>query len=172
MSALSANESLELASDSPEQTRRLGACLGALLEGGAVICLEGPLGSGKTCFAQGIGRGFGVTQPLISPTFVLVREYARPGGGLKLYHVDLYRVSGPAETISLGVEEWLGDAHAVFVIEWAERMRELVPVDHLWIRLDFAGSNAGGERRLLNFTARGRQHIDLLRKFRDAAAEI
>ncbi len=172
MSALSADESLELASDSPEQTRRLGICLGALLEGGAVICLEGPLGSGKTCLAQGIGRGFGVTQPLISPTFVLVREYARPGDGLKLYHVDLYRVSGPPEAISLGVEEWLGDAHAVFVIEWAERMRELVPMEHLWVRLDFAGSKAGEERRLLNFTAQGRQHIDLLLKFRHAAAGI
>ena len=65
---------LEFMSRSPDQTQRLGARLGALLQGGDVICLEGPLGSGKTCLAQGIGRGRGIGQTLVSPSFVLFRE--------------------------------------------------------------------------------------------------
>ena len=159
---------LEFVSRSPDQTRRLGARLGALLQGGDVICLEGPLGSGKTCLAQGVGRGCGVTQTLISPTFVLVREHTRPGDTLRLYHVDLYRISEADEVLSLGVDEFLGDRHAVFVIEWAERARSLVPLDHLWIRLDFA-DHADQTRRALHFIAQGERHTALLREFRRAA---
>lgn len=171
MTPLSESKVLELVSHGPEQTFQLGVCLGALLQGGAVVCLEGPLGSGKTCLTQGIGQGFGVTQPLLSPTFVLVREYTRPGDGLKLYHVDLYRISGPEDALSLGVEEWLGHADAVFVIEWAERMRELIPPDHLWVRLDFA-EDAEQMQRLLHFTARGEQHLALLQKLRVMLSEL
>lgn len=167
---LAANNVLELVSYGPEQTLQLGVHLGALLQGGAVVCLEGPLGSGKTCLTQGIGRGFGIAQPMISPTFVLVREYTRPGDELKLYHVDLYRVSGLEDALSLGVEEWLGHAHAVFVIEWAERMRELIPPDHLWVRLDFA-SDTEQMRRAINFTAWGERHLALLQRFRAVLSE-
>ena len=118
---------LEFVSRSPDQTQRLGARLGALLRGGNVVCLEGPLGSGKTCLAQGIGRGWGIGQTLISPTFVMVREYARPGDAVRLYHVDLYRISGVDEALGLGLDEFLGDARAVCVIEWAERAQPLMP---------------------------------------------
>jgi tRNA threonylcarbamoyladenosine biosynthesis protein TsaE len=156
---------LEFVSRSPEQTRRLGARLGALLKGGEVICLEGSLGSGKTCLAQGIGRGWGVSQTLISPTFVLVREYARPGDTVKLYHVDLYRISGAEETLTLGVDELLGDRQAICVIEWAERSRSLVPEEHLWVQLEFADPT----RRAMYFTAQGERHAALLREFRQAA---
>jgi tRNA threonylcarbamoyladenosine biosynthesis protein TsaE len=156
---------LEFVSRSPEQTRRLGARLGALLKGGEVICLEGSLGSGKTCLAQGIGRGWGVSQTLISPTFVLVREYARPGDTVKLYHVDLYRISGAEETLTLGVDELLGDRQAICVIEWAERSRSLVPEEHLWVQLEFADPT----RRAMYFPAQGERHAALLREFRQAA---
>ena len=171
---------LEFVSRSPDQTQRLGARLGALLQGGEVICLEGPLGSGKTCLAQGVGRGWGVGQTLISPTFVLVREYVRPEDAdrphpkdrntksTNLYHVDLYRISGADEASGLGIDEFLGDEHAVFVIEWAERARSLIPPEHLWIRLSFA-DRADQTRRALYFTARGERHTTLLREFRRAA---
>ena len=115
---------LEFVSRSPDQTQRLGARLGALLRGGEVVCLEGALGAGKTCLAQGIGRGWGVSQTLTSPTFVLIREYARPETAAKLYHIDLYRISGAAEVLTLGIEEMLGDSRAICVIEWAERSKE------------------------------------------------
>lgn len=156
---------LEFVSRSPDQTRRLGARLGALLRGGDVICLEGPLGSGKTCLAQGIGRGWGVSQTLISPSFVLVREYARPQDGVRLYHVDLYRISDATEAWGLGLEEFLGDAHAVCVIEWAERVQSLIPPEHLWIRLEFAN----WARRALCFVAQGEHHTALMQEFRRAA---
>ncbi|MCP4537583.1 MAG: tRNA (adenosine(37)-N6)-threonylcarbamoyltransferase complex ATPase subunit type 1 TsaE [Chloroflexi bacterium] len=163
-------QTLEFVSRNPDQTQRLGARLGALLQGGDVICLEGALGSGKTCLAQGLGRGWGVGQLLISPTFVLVREYTRPGNvhDLRLYHMDLYRLSGADETLSLGVDEYLGDEHSVFVIEWAERARSLIPPEHLWVRLDFS-ERADQARRALYFTAQGERHTALLREFRRAA---
>jgi tRNA threonylcarbamoyladenosine biosynthesis protein TsaE len=156
---------LEFVSRSPDQTRRLGARLGALLKGGEVICLEGSLGSGKTCLAQGIGRGWGVSQTLISPTFVLVREYARPGDAIKLYHVDLYRISGAQEALTLGIDEFLGDEQAICIIEWAERSRPLIPNEHLWVQLEFADPM----RRAMYFTAQGKHHAALLQEFRQAA---
>lgn len=156
---------LEFVSRSADQTRRLGARLGALLQGGDAICLEGPLGSGKTCLAQGIGRGWGVGQRLISPTFVLVREYARPGDTVRLHHVDLYRISGVDEALGLGVDDFLGDARAVCVVEWAERARSLMPPEHLWVRLKFADWT----RRALRFVAQGERHTALLRDFRRVA---
>ncbi len=159
---------LEFVSRSPRQTRRLGARLGALLQGGDVICMEGPLGAGKTCLAQGLGRGCGIAEPLTSPTFVLVRQYTRPGDSQTLYHVDWYRISGEDAVFSLGVDEFMGDPHAIFIIEWAERARSLVPFDHLWIRFDFA-NHADEIRRVLYFTAQGERHIELLRQFRRSA---
>ncbi len=159
---------LEFVSRSPDQTRRLGARLGTLLHAGAVICLEGELGSGKTCLAQGIGRGWGVEQRLISPTFVLIREYARPEDSVKLHHIDLYRVAGVEEAWDLGIDEFLGNEQTVCVIEWAERVPPLIPHEHLRITLDFA-DHASLNRRILYFTAQGKQHETLLREFRRAA---
>ena len=123
MSPILDEHTLEFVSRSPDQTQRLGARLGALLQGGDVICLEGSLGSGKTCLAQGVGRGWGVGQTLVSPTFVLVREYARPMDTVKLYHADLYRIAGANEAMGLGMDEFVGYAHAASIIEWAERAR-------------------------------------------------
>jgi tRNA threonylcarbamoyladenosine biosynthesis protein TsaE len=159
---------LEFMSRSAEQTQRLGARLGTLLQGGDVICLQGPLGSGKTCLTQGIGRGWGVQQRLVSPSFVLVREYERPEDEQKLFHVDLYRVSAAEEAWRLGLEEFLSSEYAVAVIEWAERAETLIPAEHLWIKLGFVES-VGLTRRHLWFSAHGQRHQDLLREFRRLA---
>jgi tRNA threonylcarbamoyladenosine biosynthesis protein TsaE len=159
---------LEFTSRSAEQTQRLGARLGTLLRGGDVICLQGPLGSGKTYLTQGIGRGWGAQQQLVSPSFVLIREYIRAEDDQKLYHVDLYRVSGAGEAWELGVDDFLGTENAVSVIEWAERAESLIPHDHLWIKLDFV-ERVDATRRHLWFSARGRRHQALLREFRQTA---
>ena len=156
---------LEFVSRSPDQTQRLGARLGALLKGGEVVCLEGPLGAGKTCLAQGIGRGWGVSQTLTSPTFVLVREYARPESIATLYHIDLYRISGAAEVLTLGIEEMMGDPHAICVIEWAERARSMIPEDHLWLALELADAT----RRTINLSGHGKRHEALVQEFRQTA---
>ena len=76
---------------SAEETEALGYRLAQRLQGGEVLCLRGELGSGKTTFVQGIAKGLGLTAPIISPTFTLVREYQ---GALPLFHVDAYRLSG------------------------------------------------------------------------------
>jgi tRNA threonylcarbamoyladenosine biosynthesis protein TsaE len=159
---------LEFMSRSAEQTQRLGARLGTLLHGGDVICLEGALGSGKTCLAQGIGRGWGVQHRLVSPSFVLVREYARPEDEQKLFHVDLYRISSAEEAWHLGVDEFLGSEYAVSMIEWPERAESLIPAAHLWITLGFV-EPAGLTRRHLCFSAHGQRYQDLLREFRSLA---
>lgn len=159
---------LEFVSRNPSQTQRLGARLGTLLQGGDVVCLEGPLGSGKTCLAQGVGRGWGVEQRLISPTFVLVREYDRPEDGLRLYHVDLYRISSLEEAWSLGIEEFLGDERAVCIVEWAERAYDLMPSEHLWIKLGFT-DYVNQFQRTLHFAAAGERHNALLQEYRRIA---
>ncbi len=159
---------LEFMSRSVAQTQRLGARLGTLLHGGDVVCLEGPLGSGKTSLTQGIGRGWGARQELISPSFVLVREYSRPEDDQTLYHVDLYRVSDAQEAWSLGIEEFLGSEEAVTIIEWPERAQSLVPDEHLWVKLEFV-DRADLTRRHLWFSAHGERHQDLLRQFRHLA---
>lgn len=156
---------LEFVSHSPEQTQRLGARLGTLLQGGDVICLEGRLGSGKTRLTQGIGRGWGAQQKVVSPSFVLVREYSRRGDDQRLYHVDLYRVSGADEAWALGVDEYLGGRYAVTVIEWAGRAASIIPEEHLWIKLDFI-KHGDPTRRHLWFSAYGDRHRDLLQQFR------
>ena len=118
---------------SPEETRELGARFAADLKPGDILALKGPLGSGKTCFVQGIARGLGVTERYItSPTFVLIREYQ---GRLPLYHIDLYRLGSGIEIGMLGLDEYLhGDG--VTAIEWPEKIEEGLPERTITISLD------------------------------------
>ncbi len=159
------DQSLEFVSRNADQTRRLGARLGQLLHGGEVICLDGQLGAGKTVLAQGIGRGWGATDRLISPTFVLMRQHRRPTGDQLLLHVDFYRLRGEEDAVSLGLEDWMENPEVVVLIEWPERAPEILPRERLWIELGFAGR----ERRRLLFTAQGPSYQKLLREFRQVA---
>lgn len=156
---------LDFISHSPAQTRRFGARLGALLRSGDLVCLEGSLGTGKTCLVQGIGRGLGVQEPITSPTFTLIAEYQPPAPAPGLYHVDVYRLSdAPLEAASLGLDEvLLGDA--VCVIEWADRVRDLLPEERLWIALRHVDQSKRG----LTMTAAGDRYEELLAQFRMSA---
>ncbi len=155
-------DTLEFISRSARQTSRLGARLGALLEGGDVVALEGELGTGKTVFAQGIGRGWGATAPLTSPTFILIRRHERPQSSVKLYHIDLYRLNSVEEIIDLGLEELLGDLRTVSVVEWANQASEVFSEEHLWVQLRWIDEY----RRSLTFRARGQRHSRLLDEYR------
>jgi tRNA threonylcarbamoyladenosine biosynthesis protein TsaE len=148
------------ASHSREDTLTLGAALGAYLAAGDVVVLRGTLGAGKTVFTQGIGRGLGVREPIISPTFTLMREYH--SGRVPLYHVDAYRLAGPAEAHTFGLDEYLyGDG--VTVIEWGERVEPLLPDE----RLEFAlAYGARGEREITGH-AIGQHYSEILAKLSD-----
>jgi tRNA threonylcarbamoyladenosine biosynthesis protein TsaE len=165
MSPILDKNSIECPSHSPEQTQRLGVRLGELLRAGDLVCLEGALGAGKTCLAQGIGRGCGITEPLISPTFTLIHEYQRAHNGLALYHVDLYRIASAPEAMGLGLDDYLDDRSAIIVIEWPERARGLLPEERLWILMRLVA----GKKRILLFSAHGARYETLLREFRKRA---
>ncbi len=112
-----------------EETRALGAQWAARCRGGEVFALRGPLGAGKTELAKGLALGLGFAGDVTSPTFSLIHEYA--GGRLRLNHLDLYRLSGPAEALRMGVEDYLypenGSEGAVTLVEWPERIAALLP---------------------------------------------
>ena len=168
MSPILDAHSLECPSHSPEQTQRLGVRLGELLRTGDMICLEGALGAGKTCLAQGIGRGCGVTESLVSPTFTFIHEYIRPKNNSALYHVDLYRISGAQEAVGIGLDDYLDDQSAITLIEWPEQVQELLPTERLWILIRFIEGN----KRLILFSAHGARYEALLRIFRKQAFGI
>jgi tRNA threonylcarbamoyladenosine biosynthesis protein TsaE len=105
-----------------EATLRLGMALGESLTPGSVILLEGDLGAGKTTLVQGIGKGLGIIEPIVSPTFTLINEYTE--GRLPLYHLDLYRLE-PQEVATLNLESyWEGVEviSGIVAIEWAKRL--------------------------------------------------
>ncbi|BAY65434.1 hypothetical protein NIES22_55400 [Calothrix brevissima NIES-22] len=105
-----------------EATVNLGISLGQCLDAGIVILLAGDLGAGKTTLVQGIGKGLGISEPIVSPTFTIVNEYTE--GRLPLYHLDLYRLE-PQEVADLNLESyWEGFevTPGIVAIEWAERM--------------------------------------------------
>ena len=90
---------------------------------GGIVVLTGELGAGKTTFAQGFAEGLGITEKVISPTFVLIREYHIPGSEKKFFHIDLYRLEGGVEPAELGVHDMLNDGNVV-LIEWADKLKE------------------------------------------------
>lgn len=122
--------------DSPATTHRTAATLAQLLHGGEVLALCGPLGAGKTHFVKGLAAGLGVppAEPVVSPTFVLVREYQ---GRLRLYHLDAYRLADAAELEALGFAELCADPAGVVVVEWADRVRLSMPPAAWWLDLAY-----------------------------------
>jgi len=122
---------VKIATESAEETRALAARLGALLGPGDLVLLVGDLGAGKTAFTQGLARGLGVTDPVTSPTFTIVQEYA---GRLPLAHVDVYRLDRVQDLHDLGFDELVDDGR-VTVVEWGDRVAQVVPTDHLVVRI-------------------------------------
>ncbi|MCA1828491.1 MAG: tRNA (adenosine(37)-N6)-threonylcarbamoyltransferase complex ATPase subunit type 1 TsaE [Myxococcales bacterium] len=140
---------------SPAATRKLGLELGKAIEPGDFIGLTGDLGTGKTFLVKAIAEGANVPEPATSPTFALVNVY---GGRLRLQHLDLYRLTGPAELFALGFDDLLAE-DAATVCEWADRAAEALPED----RLDIALEHAGATSRKARLTATGPRGERLLR---------
>jgi tRNA threonylcarbamoyladenosine biosynthesis protein TsaE len=123
---------LGLRTSSAEETRGAGEALAELMRAGDLVSLTGDLGAGKTTFVQGLARGLGVEQPVLSPTFVLVREYA--GRSLTVYHMDVYRLDRVQDVLDLGFDELL-DRGGVVLIEWGDGIDALLPDGHLRVEL-------------------------------------
>ena len=155
---------LDSISHSAAQTQRLGMRLGELLQGGELILLNGQLGTGKTTFTQGLAQGMGITTQINSPTFTLLKEYARPEYTAQrkpaLYHFDLYRLDNPDEIFDLGFEEYFS-SDGVCVVEWAEKANLYWPTDYLDIRMKMLSETKRG----ILFIATGEWYRELLQQF-------
>ncbi len=145
----------------PAETRALGERLGALATQGAVLLLQGELGSGKTVVAQGVGRGLGVPGVVNSPTFVLVNEHL--GGRLPMLHADLYRLDDAGEIAELVLDELAADG--VLLVEWPERSSEPIAEDVLRLTIT---PGPGPQDRSLVWEARGGRSGALLGRLRAA----
>lgn len=119
---------------SVDETRALAAAIAELARAGDVVLLAGDLGAGKTAFAQGFGAALGVTEPITSPTFTLLNQYA---GRLELHHLDVYRLEQLAEVLDIGLPELL-DEGGVTLIEWGDAITPALPADYLEVRFRFS----------------------------------
>ena len=154
--------SFDVITHSPRQTFGVGEQLGRLLQPGDIVCLQGDLGSGKTCLTQGVGAGLGILSTINSPTFVFINEHAPANSGPYLYHVDLYRIVDLFDLLGLGLEDYLY-SNGITVIEWADRAVELIPPERLWIKLSFLDHT----KRSLLFEASGAHYMDVLRAMKE-----
>ena len=129
----------------PAATREIAAAIASAARAGDLISLIGDLGAGKTQFAKGFGAGLGITDTIVSPSFVLMAEYR---GRLPLFHIDLYRLADAADALAGGlVDDRQGEG--VTLIEWAERLADAMPADHLDVQID----GTGDDPRTITFRA-------------------
>jgi len=138
-------------------TEAFGRRLAAHLFGGVVIALVGPLGAGKTYLVRAVAEGLGVVNSRVvsSPTFVLIQEYA---GRLPIYHFDAYRLKDSREFMDLGAHEYF-ESKGVCLVEWADRVEDGMPQDHLRITLEIIGETA----RRITLEGRGARHQELMK---------
>ncbi|HBB18429.1 MAG: tRNA (adenosine(37)-N6)-threonylcarbamoyltransferase complex ATPase subunit type 1 TsaE [Syntrophus sp. RIFOXYC2_FULL_54_9] len=132
--------SLVLISKSPMETLQIGRRLGAGLKGGECVALAGELGAGKTCLTQGIANGLGVPDGYVvaSPTFTLINEY--PGKETALFHLDIYRLTGPGDLEEIGYREYLTRG-GVVVVEWADKISDSIPEEAMWVTFSYLDEN-------------------------------
>lgn len=124
--------SITFHTNSAEETIELGKKIGALLQEGDIIALQGTLAAGKTTITKGIASALGVTEEITSPTFCLISEYE---GKMPLYHMDVYRLEGGEDFINLGVEDFIY-GKGVSLIEWSEKVMDELPKKTIILRLE------------------------------------
>ncbi len=140
-----------------EETRELGEEFAKNLKRGTVLALHGNLGSGKTTFVQGLAKGLGIKQKIISPTFIIAREYqilghsssegsesrslkrdsSRQARTINFYHIDLYRVKSEKDVQGLGLDEIINDKENIVAIEWPEKIKKILPKDTISIHFEY-----------------------------------
>jgi len=148
-------KSKKFISHSVHDTLSFGKVLSGYLQKSDIICLFGQLGAGKTVFTKGIASGLGIKRDkIISPTFVLIREHH---GRIPLYHFDFYRLSQTCDITALGYEEYFY-GEGISVIEWPERLGNLMPEEFLCVELSVVDE----KKRALTFIPHGKRYRNLL----------
>lgn len=132
---------------SAEETQKFGEEFAEKIKDGGVVCLYGNLGAGKTTLVQGMAKGLGIKDSVISPTYILVRRYELPAVSSKLkavrylWHIDLYRLNDVAEIKGLGFEDIIGRVGDIILIEWPEKIVSELPRQRWEIHLDPVSEN-------------------------------
>lgn len=123
---------MEIITKNAEETFRLGEEIGSSLRGGEILAFEGGMGTGKTTFIQGLAKGLGIKNKIVSPTFILMRTYGH------FYHLDLYRLEGNIKNgvRDLGLFDIIKDKNNIVAIEWAEKIREILPESTTWVKFE------------------------------------
>lgn len=131
-------------------TAKIAAALAKRMKGGEVLALIGNLGAGKTTFAQAFAKALGVRERVQSPTFIFMHEHRlkRKTGPSFFVHADAYR-GGVPELRHIGIEEYFGRPDAVVLIEWADRVKALLPKKAVIVRM----KHLGGDRREIRIKA-------------------
>ena len=128
---------MELITNSPEETERVGMALGAVLTPGTILAYEGDLGAGKTAFTRGLARGLGAAEQVTSPTYTIVNEYL--SGRLPLFHFDMYRLASADDLWDIGWEDYL-ERGGICAVEWSENVREAME-DAITVRIEKLGED-------------------------------
>ena len=155
---------MKVRTNSAAETRAAGMAIASCLAPGDVVVLAGELGSGKTTLAQGIAAGLGVTEPVVSPTFAIVREYE---GHVPIAHVDVYRLDHVQELHDIGFEE-IVDGSRVVLVEWGELVAPVLPLDRIVVRLL---PGVGDDERVVDVSAVGSDRSPELTARLDRALE-
>ena len=150
---------MQLTSHSPKETQKIASKLAKRLKKREVLCLFGDLGGGKTTFIQGLAKGLGIKKRVTSPSFVLMRKYPVKGHLVtSLYHIDCYRIKSYKEILDIGFNEILEDKNAVIAIEWADKIKEILPKERLDIKFEFVDETT----RKIDLEVKGRKFQKLL----------
>lgn len=125
-------------SNSPQDTYDLGLEIATSLSGGELIALYGDLGAGKTALTQGIAAGLGVKEKVNSPTFTIIKVYKINKSKIKqLCHIDAYRLQDSQDLINIGIDDYLYKSDIITIIEWAEKIKDILPKNTIEINIDY-----------------------------------
>lgn len=146
-------------SESAKETQKIAADLAKKLlaektRRALILALSGELGSGKTTFIKGFSKMLGVREKVLSPTFVLIHKHKIKKRSKNLYHIDAYRLNSEKDLLKLGIKEIFADSKNIVLIEWADRVRKIIPKTALWIRFEHTSK------------AKRKISIDLSKQFR------
>lgn len=132
---------MKVITSSAKETQQFAKKLAQQFKDGAIIALSGPLGAGKTTFTQGFASGLGIKERLISPTFILMRQYQIPSSKRRLFHIDLYRFEVIDQIEALGLEEIFSNPQSIVLIEWAEKLGKNLPKNTVYIQITILSDN-------------------------------